>query len=62
VDRVTSEKELWESKYDQKRRALKDVESSFSKKTMELERSCNGLEKQLRKVLADQESASEIHA
>jgi hypothetical protein len=45
VDRVTSEKELWESKYDQKRRALKDVESSFNKKTIELDRSCNGLEK-----------------
>lgn len=45
MDRVTSERDLWESKYDQKRRALKDVESSFNKKTIELDRNCNGLEK-----------------
>jgi len=53
---------LWESKYDQKRRALKDIESSMNKKSVELERCCNLLENQLKKVLADQETTSEIHA
>jgi len=37
IDRITSEKELWESKYSQKRRAMKDVETSLSKKLQELE-------------------------
>ena len=37
IDRITSEKELWESKYSQKRGAMKDVETSLSKKLQELE-------------------------
>ena len=38
VDRVTSEKELWESKYEQKRKALKDSETQLGKKISDLEK------------------------
>lgn len=37
IDRITSEKELWESKYSQKRRAMKDVEMTLTKKLQDLE-------------------------
>ena len=38
VDRVNSEKELWESKYEQKRKALKDLETTQGKKISDLEK------------------------
>ena len=38
---MTSEKELWESKYEQKRKALKDLENSLGKKNAELEKQNN---------------------
>jgi len=41
---------------------MKDIESSFNKKTIELERSYNLLENQLKKVLAEQETTGQIHA
>jgi hypothetical protein len=41
VERITSEKELWESKYEQKRKALKDLESSLGRKNGELEKQLN---------------------
>ena len=37
IERITSEKELWENKYEQKRKALKDIELSLNKKNEELE-------------------------
>jgi hypothetical protein len=33
-----SEKELWENKYEQKRRALKEIEMSLSRANSELEK------------------------
>ena len=41
VERVTSEKDLWESKYEQKRKALKDIENSLGRKNSELEKQTN---------------------
>ena len=41
VDRVNSEKELWEQKYEQKRKALKDLENSLGMKNTELEKQCS---------------------
>ena len=38
VERITSEKELWENKYEQKRRALKEIEQSLSKSNGDLEK------------------------
>lgn len=38
---MTSEKELWETKYEQKRRALKELENMLGKKKTELEKSVN---------------------
>ena len=38
IERITSEKELWENKYEQKRRALKEIEMSLSKSNSELEK------------------------
>ena len=47
VERVTSEKELWESKYEQKRKALKDIENSLGRKNSELEKQINLLRSQM---------------
>ena len=41
VDRVNSEKELWEQKYEQKRKALKELENSLGMKNTELEKQCS---------------------
>lgn len=38
VERVTQEKELWEQKYEQKRKALKDLETQLGKKISDLEK------------------------
>lgn len=38
VDRATSEKDLWESKYEQKRKVLKDLETSLGKRISDLEK------------------------
>ena len=38
VERVSSEKELWESKYEQKRKAFKDLENTLGRKNAELEK------------------------
>ena len=38
IERMTGEKELWENKYEQKRRALKEIEMSLSKSNSELEK------------------------
>lgn len=58
---MTSEKELWESKYEQKRKALKEVESTLGKKVIELERINNVQENQLLKEKADLEALKESH-
>ena len=41
VERVTSEKELWESKYEQKRKAFKELENSLGRKNSDLEKQIN---------------------
>ena len=41
VDRVNSEKDLWEQKYEQKRKALKELENSLGMKNTELEKQCS---------------------
>mmetsp|Transcript_48651 Transcript_48651/g.35822 ORF Transcript_48651/g.35822 Transcript_48651/m.35822 type:complete len:119 (+) Transcript_48651:113-469(+) len=58
IERVTSEKELWENKYEQKRRALKELEMSMSKVNQQLEGKVNSLLKQIEK-LEDEKSQQE---
>ena len=50
IERITSEKELWENKYEQKRKALKEIESSLSRTNSELEQQVKQLRQQLDKV------------
>ena len=50
VERVTSEKELWENKYEQKRRALKEIEMSLSKSNNELEKKVQQLNNQIERL------------
>lgn len=50
MERITSEKELWESKYEQKRRALKEVENTLGRKNGELEKQNNVLKSQILKL------------
>ena len=38
IERITSEKELWENKYEQKRKALKEIEQSLSRANADLEK------------------------
>ena len=49
VERITSEKELWEQKYEQKRKAFKELENSLGAKNIELEQNVNQLKSQLQK-------------
>jgi len=58
VERVNSEKELWENKYEQKRRALKELEMSMSKVNQQLEAKASSLSKQVDK-LEDEKSQLE---
>ena len=65
VERITSEKELWESKYEQKRKAYKELESSLGAKNTELEKDISILKSQLQKLEndkfeSDQAAAEEI--
>lgn len=38
IQRITAEKEASDAKYEQKRKALKDLESSINKQTSQMER------------------------
>jgi hypothetical protein len=44
VERITSEKELWENKYEQKRRALKEIELSYTRANADLEKRAAALQ------------------
>ena len=59
VDRVNSEKELWEQKYEQKRKALKEPENSLGKKNTELEKQCTQLKAQLTKSEGEKTASNE---
>ena len=56
IERITSEKELWENKYEQKRRALKDIELSLSKANADLEGRLTQAERQAADRLKDAEA------
>lgn len=47
IERITSEKELWENKYEQKRRALKEIEQSLTKANTELEKKVSMMAQQI---------------
>lgn len=49
VDRITQEKELWEQKYEQKRKALKEMEVQLGRKISELEKQSNAQQSQIQK-------------
>jgi len=44
IDRVTSEKEFWENKYEQKRKALKELELALARGQAEQEKKAVGLQ------------------
>jgi len=48
VHRMTAEKELWEQKFEQKRRALKEIESSLTRQVNDLEKDNAMLSEKLR--------------
>ena len=50
VERANGEKELWEQKYEQKRKALKELETSLGQKNSELEKQATLLKSALQKV------------
>lgn len=50
IERITSEKELWENKYEQKRRALKEIEQSLTKANTDLEKKLSLLGQQVDKI------------
>ena len=59
MERITSEKELWESKYEQKRKALKELENSLGRKNSELEKQYNALKTQMQKVESEKNEAAQ---
>lgn len=44
IDRVTSEKEFWENKYEQKRKALKELELALARGQAEHEKKASSLQ------------------
>lgn len=50
VERANGEKELWEQKYEQKRKALKDLETSLGQTNSELEKQAALLKSALQKA------------
>lgn len=56
---MNSEKDLWEQKYEQKRKALKELENSLGKKNADLEKQCTQLKAQLTKAEGEKASAVE---
>ena len=56
IDRITSEKELWESKYSHKRRALKEVEQTLTKKLTDLENANIQLQAQVNRLQSEQDN------
>ena len=57
MERVNSEKELWETKYEQKRRALKEVENTLVRKNGDLEKHNNVLKSQILKLEQEKSEA-----
>ena len=53
IERITSEKELWENKYEQKRKALKEIEQSLTRTNAELEKRCAQLQTQVERAEAE---------
>ena len=53
VERANGEKELWEQKYEQKRKALKDLETSLGQTNSELEKQAALLKSALQKAEAE---------
>ena len=50
MERVNSEKELWEQKYEMKRKVLKDLEATLGQKNSELEKEITLVKSQLQKA------------
>ena len=59
MERVNSEKELWEQKYEQKRKALKDLETTLGQKNTELEKQTSLLKSQLQKAEGEKLASNE---
>ena len=55
---MTSEKELWETKYEQKRKALKDLENSLSRKNGDLVKQNNLFKSQLQKLEQERDESA----
>ena len=59
IERVTSEKELWESKYEQKRKALKELETTLGRKNTDLEKQVNQLKTDYQKLEQERNDAAQ---
>lgn len=59
IERITSEKELWENKYEQKRKALKEIEQSLSRANADLEKKVSLLQAQVERLETEKKSQEE---
>lgn len=50
IDRVNGEKELWEGKYEQKRKQLKEIESGLGKQNGDLQQDHALVQSQFKKL------------
>ena len=57
VERIQSERDMWEQKYEQKRRALKEIEQQLNKEVAELEKKVCVLQENCQRL--DQEKRSQ---
>jgi hypothetical protein len=62
VERITSEKELWENKYEQKRRALKEIELSYTRANADLEKRAAALHSQVDSLTQERKAMEDAHA
>ena len=61
IERITSEKELWENKYEQKRKALKEIEQSLSRANADLEKRLSLLQATVDRLEQEKRAVEEAH-
>ena len=61
IERITSEKELWENKYEQKRKALKEIEQSLSRANADLEKRLSLVQATVDRLEQEKRAVEEAH-
>jgi hypothetical protein len=61
IERITSEKELWENKYEQKRKALKEIEQSLSRANADLEKRLSLVQATVDRLEQEKRAVEEVH-